>query len=139
MGFWSLEGAPKWWFDKRSWAVFAVAVVVLLASRWYYGPARVPAGQVVFYGTAWCPYTQALREHLAASGIPYQERNIEDSWENFVRFTWAAGRNAGMPVVQVGPKVVAKGYYRQPIDDALRNAGYRPAAGGGPEGESRRR
>ena len=45
-----------------------------------------------------------------------------------------------MPVVQVGPTVVAKGLYRSQIDDALLAAGYRPIAGvGGPEGGSQRR
>lgn len=139
-GFWSLRNAPKWWFDKRAWIGIAIATVILLGSRWYHGPGRVPPRQVVFYGTAWCPYTAALRDHLAASGIPYVERNIEDSFDNFVRYVWAAGKGAVMPVVQVGPRVVAKGYYRSDIDHALKLAGYRPAEGdAGPEGASQRR
>ena len=139
-GFWSLRNAPAWWFDKRAWYGIAVMAVVLFGSRWYYGPHRVPAGQVVFYGTAWCPYTQALREHLIASKIPFVERNVEESFANLQRFIWAAGKGASMPVVQVGPKVVAKGFYRRQIDDALTAAGYQPAAGAtGPEGGSRRR
>jgi len=45
-----------------------------------------------------------------------------------------------MPVVQIGPTVVAKGFYRRQIDDALLAAGYRPITGeGGPEGGSQRR
>ena len=139
-GFWSLRNAPAWWFDKRAWAGIAVMAVILLGSRWYYGPQRVPAGQVVFYGTAWCPYSQALREHLAASKIPYVERNIEGSFGNFVRFMWAAGKGAGLPVVQVGPRVVSKGFYLKQIDDALRSAGYRPVPGDArAEGASQRR
>jgi hypothetical protein len=81
-GFWSLRNAPAWWFDKRAWAGIAVMAVILLGSRWYHGPQRVPAGQVVFYSTAGCPYSQALREHLVASKIPYVERNVEDSFGN---------------------------------------------------------
>lgn len=139
-GFWSLRNAPKWWFDKRAWVGIAVMVVILLGSRWYHGPQRVPAGQVVFYGAAWCPYSQALRDHLAASGIPYVERNVEDSFGNFLRYMWAAGRGSSLPVVQVGPKVVAKGFYRGDIDFALRAAGYKPAEGAsGPDGASPRR
>ena len=139
-GFWSLRNAPAWWFDKRSWAVLAVVAVVLLGSRWIYGPGRVPAGQVVFYGTAWCPYSQALREHLVASKIPFVERNVEESFSNLQRFMWAAGKGAGMPVVQVGPKVVAKSYCRRQIDDALKAAGFQPVPGtSGMEGASQRR
>lgn len=139
-GFWSLRNAPSWWFDRRAWYGIAIMAVVLFGSRWYYGPQRVPAGQVVFYGTTWCPYTQALREHLIASKIPFVERNVEESFGNLQRFMWAAGKRAGMPVVQVGPKVVAKGYYRRQIDDALKAAGYRPVeSASGPEGASQRR
>ncbi len=138
-GFWSLRNAPAWWFDKRAWAVGAVVCVLLLGSRWYYGPQRVPAGQVV-YGTEWCPYCKAVREHLTLSKIPFVDRNIEASFENSMRFMWAAGKGAGVPVVQVGPKVVAKGYYRAQIDAALKSAGYQPADGGADaEGASPRR
>ena len=138
--FWSLRSAPAWWFSKRAWAGIAVMAILIFSSRWYYGPQRVPNGQVVFYGTEWCAYSQALREHLVASGIPFVERNVEESFANFQRYMWAAGRKASMPVVQVGPAVVAKGFYRSQIDDALLAAGYRPIAGvGGPEGGSQRR
>jgi len=139
-GFWSLDGAPKWWFDKRAWVGFAVGTVLLLGARWYYGPQRVPQGQVVFYSTAWCPYSTALREHLNASRIPYVERDIEGSWGNFMRYMWAAGRNGSLPVVQVGPKVVAKGFYQAAIDQELKAAGYHPLiAAAGPDGASQRR
>jgi len=139
-GFWSLGNAPKWWFDKRAWAAVAISAVLMLAAYWHFGPQRVLPGQVVFYGTAWCPYTQALREHLVTSGIPFQERNVEDSFTNLVRFSFAAGRGAGMPVVQVGPRIVAKGFYRDEIDAALIAAGYRPANdSSGPDGASQRR
>lgn len=139
-GFWSLRNAPAWWFDKRAWAVLAVVAVVLLASRWVYGPGRVPQGQVVFYGTTWCPYSQSLREYLVASGIPFEERNVEDSFGNLQRYMWAAGRGGRLPVVQVGPRVVSKGFHRSDIDRALKAAGYKPAAGeSGPEGGSERR
>lgn len=138
--FWSLDGAPKWWFDKRAWVGIAVAAALMLGARWYYGPQRIPAGQVVFYSTTWCPYSAALRDHLNASGIPYVERNIEGSWGNFVRYTWAAGRGGSVPVVQLGPKVISKGYYQEKIDTELRAAGYRPiSAHAGAEGASRPR
>jgi glutaredoxin len=126
-GFWSLRNAPKWWFDKRAWIAFAIMGMVLLGWRWAHGPARVPQGQVVFYGASWCPYSNALREYLQASGIPFQERSVEDSFGNFSRYMWAAGRKSMLPVVQVGPRVVSKGFYREQIDPALRAAGYRPA------------
>ena len=136
-GFWSLEGAPKWWFDKRAWLGLSIVAALLLGSRWYYGPQRVAAGQVVFYSTAWCPYSRALRQHLDASRIPYVERDIESSWSNFMRYLWAAGRGSSLPVVQIGPHVVSKGYYQTTIDEQLRAAGFGPVRdAAGPEGES---
>ena len=139
-GFWSLRNAPAWWFDKRAWFVLAIVAVVLLGSRWYHGPGRVPPRQVVFYGAAWCPYSQALREHLAASNIPYEERSVDESFGDLVRYMWAAGKGGRLPVVQVGPAVVSRGYYRNNIDLALKAAGYKPAEGPSePEGGSERR
>ena len=139
-GFWSLRNAPKWWFDRRAWAMGAVMVVVLLGSRWYYGPGRVPEGQVVFYGAQWCQYCAALRGHLDASKIPYTERDVEDSFGNKIRFMWAAGKGGVLPIVQVGPRVVSKGFRRAQIDAALRAAGFKPADDpAGPDGGSPRR
>jgi len=81
-----------------------------------------------------------MRDHLTASGIPFQERNVEDSFSNLMGYMWAAGRGGRLPLVQVGPRVVSKGFYRQPIDDALRVAGYKPTGGASaPEGASERR
>jgi hypothetical protein len=140
MAFWSLEGAPKWWFDKRAWIVFAIVAAVLLGARWYWGPGRVPAGKILFYGATWCPYSQALRAHLTASGVPYEERNVEGSFGNLMGYIWASGKGGRLPLVQVGPAVVSKGFYREPIDAALRRAGFRPAEkSAGPEGGSERR
>jgi glutaredoxin len=139
-GFWSLRNAPKWWFDKRAWAAGAVLVAFLLGSRWHFGPGRVPEGQVLFYGASWCQYCAALRSHLDASRIPYVERDVEESWGNFQRYMWAAGKGGVLPVVQVGPRVVAKGFRRAEIDAALRSAGYLPADDqAGPDGGSPRR
>jgi glutaredoxin len=139
-GFWSLRNAPTWWFDRRAWAVLAAFAILLLASRWYYGPSRVPEGQIVVYGASWCEYCAALRRHLDDSRIPYVERDVDASTENFLRYMWAAGKSSVLPVVQVGPRVVSKGYRRAEIDAALGAAGYRPdARPTGPEGGSPRR
>lgn len=138
--FWSLRNAPKWWFDKRSLAVFAIVLVLMEIGRWAYGPGRVPEGRVVFYGAAWCPYSESLRKHLNASNIPFEERNVEDSFGNLARYLFASGRGGRLPLVQVGPRVVSKGFQRAEIDLALKSAGFTPAAGAaGPEGGSQRR
>jgi glutaredoxin len=124
---------------KRAW-VFAIALAALLAAHWAYGPGRVPEGKVVFYGAAWCPYSGALRKHLAASKIPYEERNVDDSFANLVGYMLAAGKKGALPVVQVGPRVVSKGFYQRDIDAALVRAGFNPdPASAGPEGGSERR
>ena len=141
-GFWSLRNAPAWWFDKRAWRTLAVIAVVLVAARWAYGPGQVPQGKVVFYGAEWCGYTQALTRYLAEANIPFERRDIDASTGNFVRYLFASGsrRGGGLPVVQVGPRVVAKGLYREDIDRALIAAGYRPAEHSpGPDGFSERR
>jgi hypothetical protein len=44
-----------------------------------------------------------------------------------------------MRAVQVGPTVVAKGFYRSQIDDALLVAGYRPSRASAVPGGSQRR
>ena len=62
-----------------------------MGSRRYYGPGRVPEGQVVFYGASWCEYCAALRRHLGDSRIPYVERDLDASKENLWRYMWAAG------------------------------------------------
>ncbi len=139
-GFWSLRNAPKWWFDKRSLWVLAAVVVVTIAWKVAYGPSRVPAGKVVFYSASYCPYSDALREHLRASNIPYEERGVDESFGNVLRFMAASGRGGRLPLVQVGPKVVSKGFHRAEIDAALMDAGFRPVRGpAGAEGGSERR
>ena len=139
-GFWSLRNAPKWWFDKRTLAVLAVVLVVMGAGRWAYGPGRVPEGKVVFYGAAWCPYSASLRDYLKQSNIPFEERNVEDSFANLARYMFASGRGGRLPLVQVGPKVVSKGFYRGNIDAALQRAGFKPLErAAGPDGGSQRR
>ena len=124
---------------KRAW-VFAVSLAVLLAAHWAYGPGRVPEGKVLFYGASWCPYSDALRKHLAASRIPYEEKNVDDSFGNLVGYMLASGRNGRLPLVQVGPRVISKGFYQRDIDAALVRAGFHPdATSSGPEGASERR
>lgn len=139
-GFWSLRNAPKWWFDKRSIAVFAIVVPLLLGSRWYYGPGRVPHGQVVFYSATYCGYSTALREYLQGANIPFEERNVEDSWGNAMRYMWSSGKGGRLPLVQIGPKVVSKGLNRGDINRALMEAGFKPPSWpSGPEGGTERR
>ena len=120
--------------------MLAVALALLVSARWAYGPGRVPEGKVVFYGAAWCPYSDALRKHLAASHVPYEEKNVDESFENLVGYMLASGRNGRLPLVQVGPHVVSKGFYQRDIDAALVRAGFHPdPASSGPEGASERR
>lgn len=139
-GFWSLRDAPKWWFDKRAWAVGAVVIVVLLGLRFAYGPGRVPEGKIVFYSTPTCPFSASPRTYLQVSNIPFEERSVDASFGNFMRFTWAAGKGGRLPIVQVGPRVVSKGFHRAEIDAALIAAGYKPArnVATGPDGGTAR-
>jgi hypothetical protein len=139
-GFWSLRNAPKWWFNKNSLWVLAAVIVVTVAWKVAYGPGRVPAGQVVFYSASYCGYSTALREYLQAANIPFQERSIEDSFGNVLRYMAAAGRGGRLPLVQVGPTVVSKGLNRGDINRALIDAGFKPPPWPqGPEGGTERR
>jgi hypothetical protein len=56
----------------------------------------------------------------------------------FIRYLWASGRNSAIPVVQMGPRVVAQGFYPAKLDPLLRSAGYTPVEVtlAGVEGES---
>jgi glutaredoxin len=69
-------------------------------------------GNVILYGTSWCPYCRGARTYLAQHGIGYQEIDI-DTPSGRHAYDMAGGR-AGVPLMIVGNRRVQgfskKGY-----------------------------
>ena len=135
MSFWSLEGLPSYWRKKWFWGLLAFGIAVSAYHHWKYSPSRNPPQQVIVYSTAWCPYCQALRVHLAESGVPYIERDVVNSWDGWIGSASLVGRRVRVPIVLVGHTVI-QGYDRQAVDAALAGAGYKPDLKPGLEGSS---
>ncbi|KQV51059.1 MULTISPECIES: glutaredoxin family protein [unclassified Duganella] len=76
-------------------------------------PARMP--YIVMYATATCPYCAKARAHMAARGIPYEERDAGDSQE----FGQLGGR--GVPLFVIGSEVL-HGFNPAALDAAIRRA-----------------
>ena len=83
--------------------------------------------RVAIYTTARCPYCERLRRDLKASGVPYQEYDVEKTLQGQMGF-WALHAR-GVPVSVIGPAIIY-GYRVEEIQEAVRNLGYqyRPAA-----------
>lgn len=73
-------------------------------------PARLP--YIVMYATATCPYCAKARAYMAARGIPYEERDADDSQE----FEQLGGR--GVPLFVIGSEVL-QGFNPAALDAAI--------------------
>ena len=136
MAFWSLENAPSYWRKKSFWVLIGCGLVLAVGNHSLYSPSRNPEGRVVMYSASWCPFSAALRQHLAASGVPVIERDIVTSWAGWWGHTIAGGKRAPVPILLVGPTVI-RGFRRAEVDAALTSAGYKPVQNAsGPDGES---
>ncbi len=81
-------------------------------------PAATAArGEVVLYSTSWCGYCEATRELLTAEGIPYIDRDIEQSDE--ARRHHAALGGRGVPVLDAYGTIL-HGYNRDRILAAVK-------------------
>lgn len=118
---------PLWLARSRRWALFTAAALALLLFSLdrYAALTHRPAPdstRVSIYTTAWCPYCARLRAGLAASGIPYQDYDVERSLQGQLGFWTLRGR--GVPVSVIGPEIVY-GYDAPRLAAALDRLGYR--------------
>jgi mycoredoxin len=118
---------PPWTKKTRRYLLYLAGVlaVVLFGLDRYAAYAYRPAAdsrQVVIYTTAWCPHSKALRASLAASGIPFVERDVETSLSGQLGFWTLRGR--GVPVAAIGAEVIY-GYDVPRLAAASRTLGYR--------------
>jgi glutaredoxin len=106
-------------------AALAIAVVAIgvdrLAGRALDPRRSNPGGHVVLYGTAWCPACARLRACLSASGVPFDDRDVERSAE--AASEWSALGGGGVPVTLVGSDAVF-GFDRPALADRLETAGH---------------
>jgi glutaredoxin len=107
-----------------------LGILVLLAAllglehglRWWYDPLpRQAPGQVVVYGTRWCPACVRLRGWLRESGVAFEDRDVDASPRAQTEW-WTLG-HPGVPVTLVGREVV-RGVDVPALDAALRGAGH---------------
>jgi len=69
--------------------------------------ARVPA--VTLYMTTWCGWCKRTRALLTHLDVPFVEKDIEASPEALAEHAAKAGAGAGVPVLDIGGKIV-RGY-----------------------------
>ena len=103
--------------------VIALLLALLIMDRgaaYLYAP-QAGSKEVILYTTTWCPYCESLRLTFKAYGIPYIERDIENSLSGLLGF-WALHAR-GVPVSVVGEQAVY-GYDLEKIDKALGKLGY---------------
>lgn len=77
----------------------------------------IGTGDVVMYATAWCGYCQKTREFLRERGVPFVERDIEQSAEARREYQALSGR--GVPLLVVRGTVIVQGYSPREILRAL--------------------
>jgi glutaredoxin len=129
------------WLDRtRRYALYLALflTLVLVGFDRYAAYAFRPSAdsrEVVIYTTVWCPYCARLRVALAASSIPFQELDVEQTLQGQLGY-WTL-RARGVPVSAVGPEVIY-GYDVPRLTAALHRLGYEfvPPAGPTNPGQS---
>jgi glutaredoxin len=106
--------------------LLVVVVALVLIQEWdrisvaFTRPEPIPgigAGDVVMYATAWCGYCQKTREFLRDRGVPFIERDIEQSAQ--ARREYQALNGRGVPLLVIRGTVVVQGYSPREILRAL--------------------
>jgi glutaredoxin len=106
--------------------LLVVVVALVLIQEWdrisvaFTRPEPIPgigAGDVVMYATAWCGYCQKTRELLRDRGVPFIERDIEQSAQ--ARREYQALNGRGVPLLVIRGTVVVQGYSPREILRAL--------------------
>lgn len=82
----------------------------------------VQARNITLYTTSWCPYCRQARQLLDSLGVAYIEKDIEKSAAARSELTAKAGRNSGVPVLDVDGRLV-RGYNRDRIRELVGGSG----------------
>ncbi len=108
------------------YALLAPVALILATDRlvvWRFNPLDSnPPKAVVLYSAAWCGLCAQIRTCLKASGVPFEERDVEKA----VRASagWWALRVRGVPATLVGSELVY-GFDTRKLTSTLDSAGFR--------------
>jgi len=108
------------------YALLAPVALILATDRlvvWRFNPLDSnPPKAVVLYSAAWCGLCAQIRTCLKASGVAFEERDVEKA----VRASagWWALRVRGVPATLVGSELVY-GFDTRELTSTLDSAGFR--------------
>lgn len=107
------------------YVLLALIAVILAADRfvvWSFNPLNSnPPKSVVLYSAKWCGLCAQIRSCLKVSGVPFEERDVEQSMRASAE--WWSLRVRGVPATLVGPELVY-GFNTTKLTSTLENAGY---------------
>ncbi len=108
------------------YALLALVALILATDRlvvWRFNPLDSnPPKAVVLYSAAWCGLCAQIRTCLKASGVPFEERDVEKSVRASAE--WWALRVRGVPATLVGSELVY-GFDTRKLTSTLDSAGFR--------------
>jgi len=108
------------------YALLALVALILATDRlvvWRFNPLDSnPPKAVVLYSAAWCGLCAQIRTCLKASGVPFEERDVEKSVRASAE--WWALRVRGVPATLVGSELVY-GLDTRKLTSTLDSAGFR--------------
>lgn len=76
-------------------------------------PTEDARPRVIMYSTQWCGYCRQARQYFTAEGIPFEERDIEQSRQ--ARYEYEQIKGRGIPVILVGQQRL-NGFSAQAFD-----------------------
>ncbi len=79
-------------------------------------PSGANGRQIIMYSTAQCPACQQAKQYLTQRGVPFEERNVQQSKTAADEFQRLGGR--GVPLIMVGGERM-EGFNPQEIDRLL--------------------
>jgi glutaredoxin len=80
---------------------------------------------IVVYTTGWCPVCRRAKAWMAQQRIPYEERDVESSWENARRMK-SINPRGGVPTFDVDGDVMV-GFTEESLSGIIRRAAERQA------------
>lgn len=107
------------------WVLVGLIALIVAVDRlvvWRLDPrSSNPPGHVVLFSAQWCGLCTQIRQCLLRSGVPFEERDVENSLQASAQ--WWALRVRGVPATLVGPDLVY-GFQTERLKTALAAAGH---------------